>query len=80
MNLSINQFLVLIFIFLLTIVFSPVSISDYINITEESGIDFKHNSGAFGKKYLPETMGAGSAFIDYNRDGWQDIIFVNEYV
>ena len=77
MNLSINQFLVLIFIFLLTIVFSPVSISDYINITEESGIDFKHNSGAFGKKYLPETMGAGSAFIDYNRDGWQDIIFVN---
>ena len=77
MNLNINQFLVLIFIFLLTIVFSPVSISDYINITEESGIDFKHNSGAFGKKYLPETMGAGSAFIDYNRDGWQDIIFVN---
>jgi len=77
MNLNINQFLVLIFIFLLTMAFSPVSISNYINITEESGIDFKHNSGAFGKKYLPETMGAGSAFIDYNRDGWQDIIFVN---
>ena len=58
-------------------VISPLAIPDYVNITKQAGIDFKHNNGAFGKKYLPETMGAGSAFIDYNKDGWQDIILVN---
>jgi len=35
------------------------------------------NSGAFGKKYLPETIGAGCAFLDYDNDGWQDILLVN---
>ena len=43
----------------------------------EAGIRFKHNSGAFGKKYLPETIGAGAAFLDYDNDGWQDILLVN---
>ena len=50
---------------------------EYTDITSEAGIRFKHNSGAFGKKYLPETIGAGCAFIDYDNDGWQDIILVN---
>ena len=36
-----------------------------------------HQNGAFGKKYLPETLGAGVAFLDYNNDGRQDILFVN---
>lgn len=49
----------------------------FTEITNEAGIDFVHNSGAFGKKYLPETMGSGCAFLDYNSDGWQDIILVN---
>ena len=49
----------------------------FTEITKEAGIDFVHNSGAFGKKYLPETMGSGCAFLDYNSDGWQDIILVN---
>jgi hypothetical protein len=49
----------------------------YQNITRAAGIRFVHNNGAFGKKYLPETMGPGVAFIDYNNDGWQDIFFVN---
>ena len=49
----------------------------FVEITKEAGIDFVHNSGAFGKKYLPETMGAGCAFIDYDNDGWQDILLVN---
>ena len=43
----------------------------------QAGIRFKHNNGAFGKKYLPETIGAGCAFIDYDNDGWQDILLVN---
>jgi hypothetical protein len=50
---------------------------EYTDITAQAGVRFKHNSGAFGKKYLPETIGAGCAFIDYDHDGWQDIILVN---
>ncbi|HKR10441.1 MAG TPA: CRTAC1 family protein [Pyrinomonadaceae bacterium] len=50
---------------------------EYTDVTSEAGIRFKHNSGAFGKKYLPETIGAGAAFLDYNNDGWQDILLVN---
>jgi len=46
-------------------------------ITQAAGIDFTHNSGAFGGKYLPETLGPGCAFIDYDSDGWQDILLVN---
>lgn len=48
-----------------------------VDITRAAGIDFVHNSGAFGKKYLPETMGPGCAFLDYDNDGWQDILLVN---
>ena len=47
------------------------------DITHSAGIHFTHNTGAFGKKYLPETMGPGAAFIDYDNDGWQDIFLVN---
>jgi len=47
------------------------------DITQQAGIRFVHNNGAFGKKYLPETMGPGVAFIDYDNDGWQDIFVVN---
>ena len=47
------------------------------DITQQAGIHFVHNNGAFGKKYLPETMGPGVAFIDYDNDGWPDIFLVN---
>jgi hypothetical protein len=53
---------------------SPVTFRD---ITQKAGIHFVHNNAAFGKKYLPETMGPGVAFIDYDKDGWQDIFLVN---
>ncbi len=46
-------------------------------MTASAGIHFKHTSGAFGKKYLPETLGSGVAFLDADGDGWQDILFVN---
>ena len=48
----------------------------FADATAPAGIRFRHNSGAFGKKYLPETMGAGCAFLDADGDGWQDILFV----
>src|ERR1700751_1576959 len=47
------------------------------DITAQAGIRFVHNNAAFGKKYLPETMGPGVAFIDYDNDGWPDIFLVN---
>ena len=49
----------------------------FVDVTAQSGIRFVHNNGAFGKKYLPETMGPGVAFIDYDGDGWPDIFLVN---
>ncbi len=48
-----------------------------VDVTSPAGIQFRHNSGAFGGKFLPETMGSGCAFLDYDRDGWQDILLVN---
>ncbi len=47
------------------------------DVTQEAGIQFVHNNGAFGKKYLPETMGVGCAFLDFDNDGWADIFLVN---
>jgi len=47
------------------------------DVTQKAGIHFVHNNGAYGKKYLPETMGPGVAFIDYDNDGWPDIFIVN---
>ncbi len=47
------------------------------DVTQQSGINFRHNSGAYGGKLLPETLGSGCAFLDYDADGWQDILLVN---
>jgi len=55
---------------------SPPSIQ-FTDITKSAGITFAHHTGAFGKKYLPETLGPGVAFIDYDGDGWQDLFFTN---
>jgi hypothetical protein len=55
---------------------APASIQ-FRDVTQQAGIHFIHNNGAFGKKYLPETMGPGVAFIDYDNDGWPDIFLVN---
>jgi enediyne biosynthesis protein E4 len=42
-----------------------------------SGITWTHTNGKSPEKYLPETTGAGCAFLDYDGDGWMDIYFVN---
>src|SRR6185436_16652635 len=42
-----------------------------------AGLQFRHTSGAYGGKLLPETLGSGCAFIDYDADGWPDILLVN---
>jgi enediyne biosynthesis protein E4 len=52
----------------------PVTFTD---ATAAAGIHFVHNSGAFGRKYLPETIGSGAVWFDEDGDGWQDLFFVN---
>jgi hypothetical protein len=49
----------------------------FTDVTAEAGIDFTHVTGAFGEKWMPETMGSGGAFLDYDGDGWPDILLVN---
>jgi len=48
-----------------------------VDVTAQAGIQFVHNSGAYGGKLLPETLGSGCAFVDYDADGWQDILLIN---
>ena len=49
----------------------------FVDVTGSAGIHFEHNTGAYGGKLLPETLGSGCAFLDYDADGWQDILLVN---
>jgi enediyne biosynthesis protein E4 len=48
-----------------------------VDVTSAAGIQFHHNSGAYGGKLLPETLGSGCAFLDYDADGWQDVLLIN---
>ena len=56
---------------------SPGVAVRFTDVTTQAGIHFTHNAGRSGKKYLPETMGAGCAFFDFDGDGWPDILLVN---
>ena len=49
----------------------------FTDVTVQSGIRFVHNNGAFGQKYLPESIGAGVLVLDIDNDGWQDLLLVN---
>ncbi len=54
----------------------PVAVR-FVDVTSQAGIHFQHNNGAHGKKYMPETVGSGIAFLDYDNDGWQDVLLIN---
>ena len=49
----------------------------FTDVTESAGIHFKHTDGATGEFHLPETLGAGGAFLDYDDDGDLDLYLVN---
>ncbi len=49
----------------------------FTDITRRAGLMFTHTNGASGEKLLPETMGGGCAFFDFDNDGDQDLLFVN---
>ncbi len=49
----------------------------FADVTTSAGIRFVHTNGAFGKKYLPETLGSGVAFLDADGDGWPDALLIN---
>ena len=51
--------------------------TNFINVTDETEVDFTHFTGALGKRYMPETMGSGCAFFDFDHDGYLDILFAN---
>ncbi len=50
---------------------------EFVDVTDEVGIRFTHNSGATGDRLLPETLGAGGLVLDVDADGWQDVLLVN---
>ena len=56
---------------------AEVPVARFTDVTASSGITFSHFNGAYGEKLLPETMGGGVAFFDFDGDGDQDLLFVN---
>src|SRR4051812_35708340 len=56
---------------------AEIPLVKFTDVTREAGITFTHTTGAYGEKLLPETMGGGVAFFDYDSDGHQDLLFIN---
>ncbi len=55
----------------------PASTCRFVDVTQQAGIHFRAQASHTPRKYLLETMGSGCAFVDYDGDGWQDILLLN---
>ena len=51
----------------------------FVEVTEESGIDFKHTDGESGKRLFNEQYGSGGGYFDYDNDGYLDIYLINAH-
>ena len=49
----------------------------FVDATASSRLKFTHFTGAFGRKYLPETLGSGVAILDVDNDGRQDVLLIS---
>lgn len=54
-----------------------IPVARFTDITKQAGLTFAHNNGAYGDKLLPETMGGGVAWFDFDNDGHPDLLFIN---
>ena len=75
-RLSYHVFLLTFFLYVLPAFSNPLHVK-FVDVTEEAELDFKHFTGAFGKRYMPETMGSGCAFLDFDNDARLDIFLIN---
>ncbi len=55
----------------------PAAVISFTDVSEVAGLRFTHDNGASPRRYLPETMGSGVAFFDYDGDGRPDLYFAN---
>ena len=49
----------------------------FVDVTRPAGIDFHHEAGASGRRYMVEFAGSGVIVLDYDGDGLPDLYFVN---
>jgi enediyne biosynthesis protein E4 len=56
---------------------APLGLPRFAEVTRAAGLSWTHNPCRTGRKYLPETMGAGGGFLDYDQDGKLDILLIN---
>ena len=76
-NQNLKSFLYILLPLLLTVSNAASQPPIFVDVTEEAGIHFKHNSGATEHKHIIETMGSGVVFFDYDTDGDMDLYFVD---
>lgn len=76
-NLAPKPFLQILTLLLLTIGSAAAELPTFTDVTEEAGIQFRHNNGKTEHKHIIETMGSGVVFFDYDTDGDADLYFVN---
>jgi enediyne biosynthesis protein E4 len=77
MNRMPKSLLYLISLALLALAANAAADPQFADVAAQAGIDFKHDNGSRGERYIAETMASGMSFMDYDEDGWYDLYFVN---